>query len=79
MSSSDGSEISFQDDSGSGSGLFGDTPFEKDWEDLDEEEQGACPLRQPALRRPTPPPKSQHTPPPPPGSPAPARAPQLPP
>ena len=44
MSSSDGSEISFNDDSGSGSGLFGDTPFEKDWEDLDEEEQSAAEL-----------------------------------
>jgi hypothetical protein len=57
MSSSDGSEISFNDDSGSGSGLFGDTPFEKDWEDLDEDEQSAAMLlgyeeaKWPAIKR----------------------------
>ena len=35
------SEISYNDDSDSGSDFFGVSTFEKDWEDLDEEERGA--------------------------------------
>ena len=38
------SEISYNDDSDSGSDFFGVSTFEKDWEDLDEEELGALSL-----------------------------------
>ena len=48
--SSDESEISFND-SDSGSDLFGDSAFDREWEDLEEEERGALLSAAPLERR----------------------------
>ena len=57
MSSDDGSEISFNDSDGSGSDLFGESVFDKEWADLDDDEKAAALVlgyeeaRWPAIKR----------------------------